>query len=102
VEDAFRGFISRAARFVRQVRVGLGDLREEHFEPAMPTKTRAEVGPATSAIRRKEVSHGASDAYRAEFQARRKPGMRRTSASVGVDTLLAVRTLREIRANERA
>src|SRR5215831_8869235 len=32
------------------------------------------------------ILHGASDAYRAEFQARRKPGMRRTSTSVGVDT----------------
>ncbi len=30
--------------------------------------------------------HGANEAYRAEFQARRKPGGRRTSTSVGVDT----------------
>src|SRR5438045_9665054 len=32
------------------------------------------------------ILHGANEAYRAEFQARRKPGMRRTSTSVGVDT----------------
>ena len=32
------------------------------------------------------ILHGANEAYRAEFQARRKPGMRRTSTMVGVDT----------------
>lgn len=30
--------------------------------------------------------HGADEAYRAEFQARRRPGMRRMNISVGVDT----------------
>jgi hypothetical protein len=29
---------------------------------------------------------GATEAYRAEFQAHRKPGTRRTGTSVGVDT----------------
>jgi homogentisate 1,2-dioxygenase len=32
------------------------------------------------------ILHGANETYRAEFQASRKPGMRRTSTSVGVDT----------------
>jgi homogentisate 1,2-dioxygenase len=32
------------------------------------------------------VLHGANEAYRAEFQARREPGTRRTSTSVGVDS----------------
>jgi len=32
------------------------------------------------------VLHGATEAYRAEFQAKRKPGARRTGTSVGVDT----------------
>ncbi len=37
------------------------------------------------------ILHGANEAYRAEFQARRKPGMRRTSTSVGVDTYRPLR-----------
>jgi homogentisate 1,2-dioxygenase len=37
------------------------------------------------------ILHGANEAYRAEFQARRKPGMRRTSTSVGVDTYQPLR-----------
>jgi homogentisate 1,2-dioxygenase len=32
------------------------------------------------------ILHGANEAYRAEFQARRKPGMRRTGTSIGVDS----------------
>jgi homogentisate 1,2-dioxygenase len=32
------------------------------------------------------ILHGATEAYRAEFQARRKPGQRRTATNVGVDT----------------
>jgi homogentisate 1,2-dioxygenase len=32
------------------------------------------------------ILHGANEAFRAQFQARRKPGMRRTGTSVGVDT----------------
>jgi len=37
------------------------------------------------------ILHGANEAYRAEFQARRKPGMRRTSTMVGVDTYRPLR-----------
>jgi homogentisate 1,2-dioxygenase len=37
------------------------------------------------------ILHGANEAYRAEFQARRKPGMRRTSTSIGVDTYRPLR-----------
>jgi homogentisate 1,2-dioxygenase len=37
------------------------------------------------------ILHGANEAYRVEFQARRKPGMRRTSTSVGVDTYQPLR-----------
>jgi homogentisate 1,2-dioxygenase len=37
------------------------------------------------------ILHGANEAYRAEFQARRKPGMHRTSTSVGVDTCRPLR-----------
>ena len=32
------------------------------------------------------VLHGANEAFRAEFQARRIPGSRRTRTSIGVDT----------------
>ena len=32
------------------------------------------------------VLHGANEAFRAEFQARRTPGMRRTRTGIGVDT----------------
>jgi homogentisate 1,2-dioxygenase len=32
------------------------------------------------------ILHGATEAYRAEFQATRKPGTRRTGTSVGVDS----------------
>jgi len=32
------------------------------------------------------ILHGATEAYRAEFQANRKSGTRRTGTSVGVDT----------------
>jgi homogentisate 1,2-dioxygenase len=41
------------------------------------------------------ILHGASEAYRAEFQARRKPGMRRTSTMVGVDTYRPLRPAAE-------
>ena len=41
---------------------------------------------AASSTLAQGILHGANEAYRAEFQARRKPGMRRTSTSVGVDT----------------
>ena len=37
------------------------------------------------------ILHGANEAHRAEFQARRKPGMRRTSTLVGVDTYRPLR-----------
>ena len=37
------------------------------------------------------ILHGANEAYRAEFQARRTPGMRRTSTLVGVDTYRPLR-----------
>ena len=37
------------------------------------------------------ILHGANETYRAEFQARRKPGMRRTSTLVGVDTYRPLR-----------
>ena len=32
------------------------------------------------------ILHGATEAYRAEFQKKRKPGTRRTATMVGVDT----------------
>jgi homogentisate 1,2-dioxygenase len=32
------------------------------------------------------VLHGANEAFRAEFQAQRKPGTRRTRTGIGVDT----------------
>jgi hypothetical protein len=32
------------------------------------------------------ILHGATEAYRAEFQKKRKPGMHRTATMVGVDT----------------
>jgi len=32
------------------------------------------------------ILHGADEATRAEFQARRQPGTRRTATNVGVDT----------------
>src|SRR5258706_16223603 len=34
------------------------------------------------------ILHGATEAYRAEFQKKRKPGMHRTATMVGVDTYL--------------
>jgi homogentisate 1,2-dioxygenase len=37
------------------------------------------------------ILHGANEAYRAEFQARRKPGMRRTSTLLGVDAYRPLR-----------
>ena len=37
------------------------------------------------------ILHGANEAYRAEFQVRRKPGLRRTSTMVGVDTYRPLR-----------
>ena len=37
------------------------------------------------------ILRGADEAHRAEFQARREPGMRRTSTMVGVDTYRPLR-----------
>src|SRR5438105_4309876 len=37
------------------------------------------------------ILHGADEAYRAEVQARRKPGMRRTSTMVGIDSYRPLR-----------
>jgi len=34
------------------------------------------------------VLHGANEAFRAEFQAARTPGVRRTRTGIGVDTYL--------------
>ena len=42
------------------------------------------------------ILHGANEAYRAEFQTRRKPGMRRTSTMVGVDTYRPLETRRGV------
>ena len=38
------------------------------------------------------ILHGADEATRAEFQARRQPGTRRTATNVGVDTYRPLNT----------
>jgi hypothetical protein len=44
------------------------------------------AGPGGFAFTPQGVLHGANEAFRAEFQARRTPGARRTRIGIGVDT----------------
>jgi hypothetical protein len=71
-------------RFVRQARVGLGDLREEYLSrhgfvvlSFLPRSCRCRFECGGAAI---------LFPLRAEFQARRTPGMRRTRTGIGIDT----------------
>ena len=70
-------------RYVRQARVGLGNLREEHLS------RQGFAGPVEMLYRTDgpdEVVRVEGDYRSRQIEARRKAGMRRTSTSVGVDT----------------
>jgi hypothetical protein len=72
------------SHFVPQAGVGLGDLCKEHLSHAGedPSGSR----PSSFRHTPQRILQGANEACRKKFQARGKPGMRRTSAGVDVDT----------------